>query len=113
MKKYFLHNGTEQQGPFDLDDLKSRNITRETKIWYDGLLNWVTAKDVDELKSLFSSSPPPLTKQASPPPISDTGVAFTVGKALGKSRWWVTPSIILAIGAVLAILAANSGGRSD
>ena len=24
MKKYFLHNGAEQQGPFDIEDLKTK-----------------------------------------------------------------------------------------
>ena len=28
MKKYYLHNGTDQQGPFDIEDLKTKNITK-------------------------------------------------------------------------------------
>ena len=62
MKKFYTHNGTEQQGPFDLEDLKSQNIKRETQIWYDGLDDWTTADKIDELKSLFQSMPPPIPK---------------------------------------------------
>lgn len=105
MKKYFTHNGTEQQGPFDIVDLRANNITRETKIWFDGLPEWTTAGELEELKTIFASTPPPL--------INTPSKTFEVGKALGKSRWWVTPTIILAIGAVLAVLTANSGGTSD
>ncbi|HEY6162751.1 MAG TPA: DUF4339 domain-containing protein [Bacteroidia bacterium] len=66
MKKYYLHNGIEQQGPFDAEDLKSRTITRETPIWYDGLPDWTKAGDIPELQSLFVSSPPPF-KTTTPP----------------------------------------------
>lgn len=36
MKKYYLHDGTEQFGPFDLDELKTKNINCQTPNWYDG-----------------------------------------------------------------------------
>ena len=28
MKKYYLHNGTESSGPFDIEELKAKNITK-------------------------------------------------------------------------------------
>ncbi len=72
MKKYFLHNGTEQQGPFDLDDLKAKNINKDTPIWYDGLHDWTTAEKIDDLKELLKTSTPPpfASKQTTSPPIS-------------------------------------------
>lgn len=72
MKKYFLHNGTEQQGPFDLDDLKAKLVNKDTPIWYDGLPDWTTAEKIDELKEILrTSTPPPFeTKQSAPPPIN-------------------------------------------
>lgn len=72
MKKYYLHNGTEQQGPFDLDDLKAKGINKDTPIWYDGLPGWTTAEKVDELKELLkTAAPPPFgTKRTTPPPIN-------------------------------------------
>ncbi len=61
MKKFYLHNGTEQDGPFDISDLKAKNITKQTEIWHEGLPDWTKAGEIDELNELF--------KQTTPPPI--------------------------------------------
>ncbi|MDG2194251.1 MAG: DUF4339 domain-containing protein [Polaribacter sp.] len=61
MKKYYLHNGTEQDGPFDISDLKSKGITAKTEVWYEGISDWTNADEIDELKGLFSKvTPPPI-----------------------------------------------------
>tara|TARA_R110001592_G_scaffold333244_1_gene617006 strand:+ start:1383 stop:2045 length:663 start_codon:yes stop_codon:yes gene_type:complete len=65
MKKYYLHNGTEQEGPFDISDLKSKGITNKTEVWFEGISDWTNADEIDELKSLFSkSTPPPIRPKA-------------------------------------------------
>lgn len=69
MKKYYLHSGTEQTGPFDISELKAKNIGRETPIWFEGLPDWTTAQNVDELQILFAvSTPPPFHPKAITPP---------------------------------------------
>ena len=72
MKKYHYSNGDNQFGPLTIEELKDSKITKDTIVWYEGLDNWVKAGEVDELKELFKSIPPPLntTKQTQPPPIS-------------------------------------------
>ncbi|MEI6816874.1 MAG: GYF domain-containing protein [Bacteroidota bacterium] len=74
MKKYYIHIGTEQQGPFDLNELKEKNIHKETYIWYEGLKDWTTADKVDELSDfLRTASPPPFgSNKNTPPPINLT-----------------------------------------
>lgn len=70
MKKYYIHNGTEQQGAFTKEDLKTKNITKETPIWHDGLSKWTTAEQIEELKDLFNvSTPPPFEAKATAPPL--------------------------------------------
>jgi len=59
IKKYYLHNGIEQQGPFDIDELKNKDIKKDTPIWFDGLPDWTTAENVDEIKELIKTSTPP------------------------------------------------------
>jgi hypothetical protein len=54
MKKYFSHNGEEPNGPFDVEDLKKKNINRETLIWYEGIDNWIVADKIEELNVLFN-----------------------------------------------------------
>lgn len=66
MKKYFLHNWSEPNGPFSISDLKSKRITSNTEVWCEGFTNWTNAEQIDELKSLFSKTvPPPLVQPKS------------------------------------------------
>lgn len=62
MKKYFYSNGTEKQGPFSFEELKSENITQETLIWYGGMDDWKPAKDIKELNEFFELIPPPINE---------------------------------------------------
>ncbi len=72
MKKYFLNDGTAQQGPFDLEELKTKNLTASTPVWYEGLPEWTTAGKVEELKDLFTPVsvtdpvPAPTTEEIKP-----------------------------------------------
>ena len=59
MKKYFLHNGTESSGPFDLEELKAKRITKTSPVWFEGMENWKTAGEIPELKTIFVLVPPP------------------------------------------------------
>jgi GYF domain 2 len=59
MKKYFLHDGINQDGPFDLEELKQKKITSETQIWFEGRSSWTSANNIEELKSIFYLTPPP------------------------------------------------------
>ena len=59
MKKYFLHNGSESSGPFDIEELKIKKINKSTPVWFDGMEHWKTAEQIPELTSLFFVIPPP------------------------------------------------------
>ena len=59
MKKYFFKDGSTQLGPFSFEELKNKNITADTPVWYEGLDQWTTAGNVEELKELFTLKPPP------------------------------------------------------
>lgn len=60
MKKYFYSNGTEKQGTYSFEELKSENITQETLIWFEGLDGWKPAKYIEELNEIFELIPPPI-----------------------------------------------------
>jgi len=62
MKKYFYTDGTNNYGPFTLDELKEKKISRETKIWFQELGEWKPAGEVSELTEIFKLVPPPITK---------------------------------------------------
>ena len=65
MSKYYLHDGSENSGPFTIEELKQNKITRNTPIWYEGIDDWKEAGSIDELKSLFPVIPPPIKKATS------------------------------------------------
>jgi hypothetical protein len=67
MKKYYLHNGTESSGPFDIEELKAKKITKTSPVWFDGMLHWKTAGEIPELTSLFALTPPPIAPILFPP----------------------------------------------
>lgn len=72
MKKFYVHIADKQEGPFSFNELNDLNITRETMVWFEGEEHWTKAHEIDELKDLFKSVPPPLQMKTSvtPPPIS-------------------------------------------
>ncbi len=70
MKKFYLHNGEEQQGPFDIEELKTK-ISKDTPIWHEGLSDWTTADNIDELSGFFKkTTPPPFKTKQLPPSIN-------------------------------------------
>lgn len=73
MKKYFLNDGSQQTGPFDIEELKSKKLNRDTPVWFEGLDEWTTIGNVEELKEVIAVTPPPFsTKMTSPPSVKKT-----------------------------------------
>ena len=64
MRQYYIYDGQKKKGPFDLEQLKSQSLSKETPVWYEGLENWAMAGNIDELQELFirKKTPPPLPK---------------------------------------------------
>jgi len=63
MKKYFYTDGTNKFGPFTLEELKEKEITRETNVWFYELGEWKNAGVIAEIQDLFTLVPPPIQKQ--------------------------------------------------
>lgn len=64
MKRYYLHNGTDKEGPFEKEELRAKVIKPNTPVWTEGMNDWTEASKVDDLRDLFST-PPPFKPQAS------------------------------------------------
>lgn len=60
MKKYYLHNGQESIGPFDKEQLKEKKITKDTSVWSEDMNDWKKAGEIDELKIILLTIPPPI-----------------------------------------------------
>lgn len=61
---YFLAIDGQQQGPFDLANLmqkiKTGEVTRQTLVWSQALVEWTPADKVAALASAFAPTPPPI-----------------------------------------------------
>ena len=62
MSKYYLNKGQENLGPFDKEELKAQKINKETLVWTEEMVDWKKAGEIDELKSVLVSIPPPIKK---------------------------------------------------
>lgn len=60
MGKYYLHNGIKEEGPFNIEELRKKNLNKDTEVWYEGLSDWTTVGEVKELRELFNVIPPPI-----------------------------------------------------
>jgi len=63
MKHYFYSDGKEKHGPISLDELRQREISKDTLIWFEGLDDWTPAKNLDEIKSILELQPPPISNE--------------------------------------------------
>ena len=104
MKKYFLHDGTESSGPFDLEELKARKITKTTPVWFEGMQHWKNAEEIPELSSVFVAIPPPFKSFLAVPPKPKLEKNKKELRILGLSRntfLVVFGVLVIAIGTII------------
>jgi hypothetical protein len=98
MKKYFLQDGSSTIGPFDLEDLKEKKITRDTLVWCEGMEDWKKATEVNELGGILTAVPPPIKMAFTIPPIPKATKVEENVIILGLSKkMFYTVSGILAV----------------
>jgi hypothetical protein len=102
MKKYFLHINNETIGPFDLEELKARSITKKTPVWFEGMEHWKIAEEIPELTRLFIAFPPPITAFSIPPTPPREEKIVEERKILGLSK-----NTFLIIAGILVLTTAT------
>jgi hypothetical protein len=60
MNKYYIREHDESIGPLTTEQIKTKNITKETWVWKEGLEDWVQVKDLKELELFFKTVRKPL-----------------------------------------------------
>ena len=91
--EYYYTDGATNYGPFSLEQLREKNITPATKIWYSGLSGWTSASEIPELAGILASTPPPVNP---PPPqyTPSTGINFIQNK---PPKTWLVESILVTL----------------
>ena len=91
---HVLENG-QPTGPFTFEQLKGKNIQRDTLVWTEGLDAWTKAEHIPVLRDILRATPPPppnsgtaagSTSQAPPPPIPGGSNTLYFGQRLALRR---------------------------
>lgn len=67
MEYYIINEKNQQVGPLTILQLKEQNIKKTTKVWSEGMIDWVIAQKISDLNSLFIT-PPPIPSNTPPFP---------------------------------------------
>jgi hypothetical protein len=64
--EWYVVLGGEKSAPMSLDTLSalalSKDLTKETKVWKEGMVDWAPAGTLPELADIFSKGPPPIAE---------------------------------------------------
>lgn len=86
---YYIIRDNRRQGPFSTEQLKEAELTRDTKVWHEGMAGWADAADVPELAEL--ALPP------SPPPLNEAGRGANEAERPPMPKTWLAESIIVTL----------------
>ncbi len=109
MRQYYYAEDNQQIGPISFEELKTKNISPDTLVWFEGLGDWTRAGDINELAELFptaqeTSTPPP----PPPPPRPDVGATTNAPQyrsqqqryrpsSAERPKNWLVESILVTI----------------
>jgi hypothetical protein len=72
MKYYYYAYNDQQLGPFTVEELKAKRLKKSTLVWTEGMQDWASANDIEQLKDILISEPPPLPKNETASPSVET-----------------------------------------
>ncbi|MDO4722556.1 CD225/dispanin family protein [Porphyromonas circumdentaria] len=82
---YSIINGM-QQGPFTLEELLKRGITRDTPLWTEGMVDWLPASGIPEVARH-------LTYRQTPPPSYEAQIRY--GEITNEDRGVCPPTYLV------------------
>jgi hypothetical protein len=85
---YYYTDGKERFGPFTLAEFRTRNITRDTLVWREGLIDWMPAGNLSELESLFIQN---IAQEPVPTPV------HALHSMADMPKSWLVESILITI----------------
>lgn len=70
LRKYYIHDGEQQTGPFSPEELEQMPLTSTTMVWYKGLTDWQEAASIEELLPIINHTvlPHAVEEDVLPPP---------------------------------------------
>ncbi len=102
MKKYFIHDGHKQLGPFSVTELMERGITKCTPIYTAGLGRYVKAAEIPVLNDAFGKSIDDLKHPGTLPIVEKKRSSF-----VARMAWAVGVLLIIIIPFIVYKLQAD------
>ncbi len=106
MKKYFYTDGKEKFGAFTKEELKSQNLSKDTKIWCYGMDNWTALKNIPELADIINPIPPK-------PNVTKKKEVKKTESKFGKEKKWIFALLGIILIVLLLSYFGNSKGKYD
>ncbi|MBK7390165.1 MAG: RDD family protein [Bacteroidetes bacterium] len=119
-QQYYVVENGQQVGPYEIEDLKSKSITKDTLVWTDGLGSWTKAGHIPLLKEILRAIPPPIpsgvVNDQSIPPIpknnsdlnsSDKYFGYEIAKRRERFFGVLIQAIILLIPILILFESSN------
>lgn len=110
MRKIFYTDGNNKFGPYSLEELLSKDLSQDTKIWYYGLKNWTPLSEIEEFKNTTNSIPPFISEQ----PLSTPSIHSKMVNSKNAKRsisFWI-PALVILIMAVGVYIITNNDKES-
>jgi hypothetical protein len=104
MKQYYIYLDNEQTGPLSFEELKEKNISRETSVWFEGQANWKKAFEIEELTELFKSVPPPINTFTQTPPLPKTDNNILLEEDEAPRIFGIKRNVLLVVVSALFLL---------
>ncbi|SDX46009.1 DUF4339 domain-containing protein [Flavobacterium degerlachei] len=112
MRKYYINNGSENAGPFTLEELKNHQIKENTLVWSQGMDEWKHAVDLVEFSPFFTATLSPL-KQSAPPPTKDITKTEQTILGLKKSYFFLALGFLVILIAILVLNIIQDNKRNE
>lgn len=87
--QYYIANGKQPLGPFDLNQLREMNITPETLVWNQSMPDWQRADQVEELRTQLLGLPNGGASVV--PPVNPQGERNQYGPAMPQNPYGAQP----------------------
>lgn len=108
---YFIHDGVRQLGPFTIEQLKEKGITKTTPVWKEGITDWVEASSLLELQSMIFQSPPAFPGHAYSPAQGQT-TSGTERLGYNIVKYWEKSILVAVLAVVVMCLFLRWNGHS-
>lgn len=97
MENYFISDGSQQHGPFSFEELKSKNLKKDTLVWKEGMSGWTAAGEINELKEILAKVPPPLSSAIPPLPKINEQIPEESPRRKTNSFAWILGIAIVGV----------------